>query len=277
MPKSKFEVWLGTIDSAWRVKYHKAKAKQAPSMLPTAGGEGANLLLQWLLSAQGLEGLCGESLEELSNELIFVEEEPPSADELLADLRRVEDESEPLPTGWGMRFDIEGRAYYVDHNTRTTTRNRPGIDLGHTTHFGDNSLQPDTTASSITPETSQASPHLNSPTAQTAGITPPSGSSEPHQIGTLRGLQGQQTQVEVTTASGIHSDAEVPIPTIVASAPVIPEADQFAGAVVAEAPPAWSQPDVSLGATTSSDTSQAESTDVYGDDDEDTFFSADEA
>ncbi|BFZ13158.1 hypothetical protein BsWGS_16197 [Bradybaena similaris] len=32
---------------------------------------------------------------------------------------------EPLPPGWEMRTDPHGRSYYVDHNTRTTTWERP--------------------------------------------------------------------------------------------------------------------------------------------------------
>ncbi|XP_075439096.1 NEDD4-like E3 ubiquitin-protein ligase WWP1 isoform X2 [Ascaphus truei] len=33
--------------------------------------------------------------------------------------------AEPLPTGWEQRKDPHGRTYYVDHNTRTTTWERP--------------------------------------------------------------------------------------------------------------------------------------------------------
>lgn len=33
--------------------------------------------------------------------------------------------NEPLPAGWEQRTDPHGRAYYVDHNTRTTTWERP--------------------------------------------------------------------------------------------------------------------------------------------------------
>ncbi|ELT92881.1 hypothetical protein CAPTEDRAFT_225074 [Capitella teleta] len=33
--------------------------------------------------------------------------------------------SEPLPPGWEMRIDSHGRPYYVDHNTRTTTWEKP--------------------------------------------------------------------------------------------------------------------------------------------------------
>ncbi|XP_033848913.3 NEDD4-like E3 ubiquitin-protein ligase WWP1 isoform X2 [Acipenser ruthenus] len=32
---------------------------------------------------------------------------------------------EPLPSGWEQRKDLHGRTYYVDHNTRTTTWERP--------------------------------------------------------------------------------------------------------------------------------------------------------
>ncbi|XP_041103099.1 NEDD4-like E3 ubiquitin-protein ligase WWP1 isoform X8 [Polyodon spathula] len=33
--------------------------------------------------------------------------------------------AEPLPSGWEQRKDMHGRTYYVDHNTRTTTWERP--------------------------------------------------------------------------------------------------------------------------------------------------------
>jgi E3 ubiquitin-protein ligase NEDD4 len=36
-----------------------------------------------------------------------------------------EDQYGPLPRGWERRVDHLGRTYYVDHNTRTTTWNRP--------------------------------------------------------------------------------------------------------------------------------------------------------
>jgi len=35
---------------------------------------------------------------------------------------------QPLPTGWEMRRDPRGRVYYVDHNTRQTTWQRPNTD-----------------------------------------------------------------------------------------------------------------------------------------------------
>ena len=38
----------------------------------------------------------------------------------------VEDE-DPLPEGWEARRGIDGRAYYVNHNTRTTTWEDPRV------------------------------------------------------------------------------------------------------------------------------------------------------
>lgn len=35
---------------------------------------------------------------------------------------------QPLPAGWELRRDNRGRIYYVDHNTRTTTWQRPNIE-----------------------------------------------------------------------------------------------------------------------------------------------------
>ncbi|KAF7283441.1 hypothetical protein GWI33_000526 [Rhynchophorus ferrugineus] len=35
---------------------------------------------------------------------------------------------QPLPAGWEMRRDPRGRVYYVDHNTRTTTWQRPNLE-----------------------------------------------------------------------------------------------------------------------------------------------------
>ena len=34
-------------------------------------------------------------------------------------------DEEPLPSGWEIRYDTYGRKYYVDHNTRSTTWERP--------------------------------------------------------------------------------------------------------------------------------------------------------
>jgi len=43
---------------------------------------------------------------------------------------------QPLPPGWEMRRDPRGRNYYVDHNTRTTTWQRPNSErLQHYQHW----------------------------------------------------------------------------------------------------------------------------------------------
>ncbi|KZC10599.1 E3 ubiquitin-protein ligase Su(dx) [Dufourea novaeangliae] len=44
---------------------------------------------------------------------------------ILADVEPTNHSEEPLPPGWEMRYDIYGRRYYVDHNTRSTSWERP--------------------------------------------------------------------------------------------------------------------------------------------------------
>jgi E3 ubiquitin-protein ligase NEDD4 len=41
----------------------------------------------------------------------------------------LEDDQGPLPTGWERRVDHLGRTYFVDHNSRSTTWNRPRQNL----------------------------------------------------------------------------------------------------------------------------------------------------
>ncbi|KAI0318350.1 hypothetical protein OF83DRAFT_1082963 [Amylostereum chailletii] len=45
-----------------------------------------------------------------------------------------EDQFGPLPDGWERRIDPLGRTYYVDHNTRSTTWNRPSQSQAVNTH-----------------------------------------------------------------------------------------------------------------------------------------------
>ncbi|PCH38485.1 HECT-domain-containing protein [Wolfiporia cocos MD-104 SS10] len=48
-----------------------------------------------------------------------------------------EDQYGPLPPGWERRIDPLGRTYYVDHNTRSTTWNRPSSSHTANTHAQD--------------------------------------------------------------------------------------------------------------------------------------------
>lgn len=48
------------------------------------------------------------------------------------------DQYGPLPPGWERRIDPLGRTYYVDHNTRTTTWNRPSASAAANTNAQDN-------------------------------------------------------------------------------------------------------------------------------------------
>ncbi|KAK0083844.1 hypothetical protein PV326_006492 [Microctonus aethiopoides] len=52
---------------------------------------------------------------------------PPASDLRETSLPDVENNvpEEPLPPGWDMRYDVYGRRYYVDHNTRSTSWERP--------------------------------------------------------------------------------------------------------------------------------------------------------
>jgi E3 ubiquitin-protein ligase NEDD4 len=45
-----------------------------------------------------------------------------------------EDQYGPLPAGWERRMDPLGRTYYVDHNSRSTTWNRPSSNQATNTH-----------------------------------------------------------------------------------------------------------------------------------------------
>lgn len=55
---------------------------------------------------------------------------PPSNQKVQSVLSNsLADELGPLPPGWERRVDQFGRTYYVDHNTRTTTWNRPPVNM----------------------------------------------------------------------------------------------------------------------------------------------------
>ncbi|XP_043252279.1 E3 ubiquitin-protein ligase Su(dx) [Colletes gigas] len=49
----------------------------------------------------------------------------PGSSIILAEVEPANHSEEPLPSGWEMRYDIYGRRYYVDHNTRSTSWERP--------------------------------------------------------------------------------------------------------------------------------------------------------
>ena len=46
-------------------------------------------------------------------------------DTIMSSTRTGSTEEEPLAAGWEVRFDQYGRKYYVDHNTKSTTWERP--------------------------------------------------------------------------------------------------------------------------------------------------------
>ncbi|XP_008557828.1 E3 ubiquitin-protein ligase Su(dx) [Microplitis demolitor] len=58
----------------------------------------------------------------ISNDQI---QQPGSGEAAAVPVADVEAAEEPLPPGWDMRYDVYGRRYYVDHNTRSTSWERP--------------------------------------------------------------------------------------------------------------------------------------------------------
>ncbi|EWC45753.1 putative E3 ubiquitin-protein ligase hulA [Drechslerella stenobrocha 248] len=98
-------------------------------------------------------------------------------------LSSFEDNQGPLPAGWERRQDNLGRTYYVDHNTRTTTWNRPSsqfssseqrASMQHTTDMerrahGNRMLPEDRTGA-------------NSPTPGTGTTTPPNNENASNQL-----------------------------------------------------------------------------------------------
>ncbi|KAF5365696.1 hypothetical protein D9758_003127 [Tetrapyrgos nigripes] len=69
---------------------------------------------------------------------------PPSATNPSANAQQMRnfnpnvDQYGPLPAGWERRIDPLGRTYYVDHNTRSTTWNRPSSNATANTNAQDN-------------------------------------------------------------------------------------------------------------------------------------------
>ncbi|XP_026667255.1 E3 ubiquitin-protein ligase Su(dx) isoform X2 [Ceratina calcarata] len=49
----------------------------------------------------------------------------PGSSIIITEVEPTSHSEEPLPPGWEMRYDIYGRRYYVDHNTRSTSWERP--------------------------------------------------------------------------------------------------------------------------------------------------------
>src|SRR5947207_9296063 len=115
MTRQAFQKELLRINANWQAKYSRAQKIRATSLEDFNNEKEHSLLIQWLLSAQGIEALDGNDLEQLINELTFRDK---SSD-------RSKDNQNELPSGWEKRETGDGRTFYVDHNTRTTQWNRP--------------------------------------------------------------------------------------------------------------------------------------------------------
>lgn len=104
---------------------------------------------------------------------------PHSQSSRTTNLSSFEDQQGRLPTGWERREDNLGRTYYVDHNTRTTTWQRPSHNYNEhtqrTQREANMQLERRAHQSRMLPEdrTGASSPNLQEHQAQ----TPPGGSA----------------------------------------------------------------------------------------------------
>ncbi|KAF8967142.1 hypothetical protein BDZ97DRAFT_1805418 [Flammula alnicola] len=80
--------------------------------------------------------------------------------------RLLDDEAgNPLPTGWERRIDLQGRPYYVDHNTRQTTWHRP--QMGNQTTQANLNRPSRTSSANNSSIASTISPAASTPASQT--------------------------------------------------------------------------------------------------------------
>ncbi|KAL2841119.1 hypothetical protein BJX68DRAFT_246034 [Aspergillus pseudodeflectus] len=97
-------------------------------------------------------------------------------------LSSFEDNQGRLPAGWERREDNLGRTYYVDHNTRTTTWNRPSANYNEQTQrtqreanmqlerrAHQNRMLPEDRTGASSPNLSESQPQAPSPPAGTSG------------------------------------------------------------------------------------------------------------
>ncbi|PTU22443.1 hypothetical protein P175DRAFT_0529497 [Aspergillus ochraceoroseus IBT 24754] len=111
---------------------------------------------------------------------------PPNGQPPRGNLSSFEDSQGRLPAGWERREDNLGRTYYVDHNTRTTTWNRPSSNYNEQTQRNQREanmqLERRAHQSRMLPEdrTGASSPNLaeNPPQAH----TPPAGGSSSNAV-----------------------------------------------------------------------------------------------
>lgn len=91
------------------------------------------------------------------------------------------DQYGPLPAGWERRIDPLGRTYYVDHNTRTTTWNRPSASAAVNTSAQDNETNAARDQHSrriLVDDVLEATSPSNRAEAPPPAATPPSGPTQ---------------------------------------------------------------------------------------------------
>ncbi|KAJ3551585.1 hypothetical protein NP233_g13055 [Leucocoprinus birnbaumii] len=97
------------------------------------------------------------------------------------------DQYGPLPPGWERRIDPLGRTYYVDHNTRSTTWNRPSANAAANTNAQDNETNAARDQHSrriLADDLLEASNPINRAGSTTPAATPATQTPAPAQIST---------------------------------------------------------------------------------------------
>ncbi|KXN88286.1 putative E3 ubiquitin-protein ligase hulA [Leucoagaricus sp. SymC.cos] len=113
------------------------------------------------------------NLAATANRPTMESQRPASSTTTPPSTRMTDDENGvPLPPGWERRFDPQGRTYFVDHNTRSTTWHRPAIPG-----------QPAPTVGTVRP-VSQPAAAAPGRAATVAANTPAAANSTAHNTGT---------------------------------------------------------------------------------------------
>uniref|UniRef100_A0A1B6CDN2 E3 ubiquitin-protein ligase n=2 Tax=Clastoptera arizonana TaxID=38151 RepID=A0A1B6CDN2_9HEMI len=94
-----------------------------PTITSTPTSVVGSLPIRPISSASNLPGLTDNSAQLASAIVNGTSIGPPPGP--APDAPQISEPEEPLPAGWEMRFDLYGRRYYVDHNSRSTSWERP--------------------------------------------------------------------------------------------------------------------------------------------------------
>lgn len=267
MTQHVFEREFRKINDRWLTKYTPTAPPQTPRL------QNDSLLLQWLISAHGIDTLEGDPLTQLSSELVFRHNPPDflAVHDISEDIHR--DRYGKLPYGWELRI-ARTMPYYVHYSTKTTQWERP-LDsvLGETlpkiyiTGYDINDLEEIV-------ETSAGSRPRSLSSHRRCQTTRPQQQTVDH-----RGLAQQQNTSEVAVSEPRNSfTTEIPQTTAVHREIEDDSTETSSGSFVAVPPLTTSQaqPAESVSVAPIPAIVIQEEDNIQGDDEDETFFSADE-